>query len=68
MDIVVNFNTAYYRKGQIITKRSKIAKHYLATSFFWDFVVVVPYFISKKLNIRYTRPATPRARPRGLQH
>lgn len=53
IDIILNFNTAYYSKGVIISKRSKIFKHYLKTNFFWDSIVVVPFIISLKLRIPF---------------
>lgn len=32
-DLILNFNTAYYARGHLVTNRSKIAKHYLKTWF-----------------------------------
>lgn len=37
-DILINFNTAYYDKGELIKKRSMIVKNYLKTGFLGDFL------------------------------
>ncbi|KAL4491788.1 hypothetical protein ABPG72_006043 [Tetrahymena utriculariae] len=50
-DIILNFNTAYFSKGQIIYSRSKIIKNYLKTKFIGDLLVVVPFIISLRLNL-----------------
>ena len=52
MEIVVNFNTAYYYKGMIHDNRTKIFKHYIKGDFFKDLLVVIPYLISQ-YNIPY---------------
>lgn len=52
MEIVVNFNTAYYYKGMIHENRTKIFKHYIKGDFFKDLLVVIPYLISQ-YNIPY---------------
>lgn len=36
-DFIVNFNTAFYSKGELITSKKQITKHYLKTFFFYDF-------------------------------
>lgn len=51
MDILLNFNTAQYRKGELVTDRMQIAKNYIKGHFFWDFVIIVPFFFSSRLNI-----------------
>ncbi|EAS03000.2 cation channel family protein (macronuclear) [Tetrahymena thermophila SB210] len=50
-DIILNFNTAYFSKGQIIYNRVKIIKNYLKTKFLGDLLVVVPFIISLRLNL-----------------
>ncbi|KAL4444512.1 hypothetical protein ABPG74_016805 [Tetrahymena malaccensis] len=50
-DIILNFNTAYFSKGQIIYNRSKIIKNYLKTKFIGDLLIVVPFIISLRLNL-----------------
>ncbi|CAK62036.1 unnamed protein product (macronuclear) [Paramecium tetraurelia] len=52
MEIVVNFNTAYYYKGMIHEDRSKIFQHYIKGDFFKDVLVVIPFLISQ-YNIPY---------------
>lgn len=41
MDILINFNLSYYREGQLITKKSEIAKNYLRTNFWLDFFIIL---------------------------
>lgn len=53
LDIILNFNTGYYSKGVIIKKRSKIFKHYVKGSFCWDLIVIVPFFFSSALNVKF---------------
>ena len=36
-DFIVNFNTAFYSKGELIISKKQITKHYLKTFFFYDF-------------------------------
>lgn len=43
LDILISFNTGYYRKGQLITSHSAIAKRYLTTWFIPDVVSAFPY-------------------------
>lgn len=47
LEIILNFNTAYYSKGIIHTSRKQIFKHYVGGSFVWDLIVVVPFIISQ---------------------
>ena len=37
-DFIVNFNTAFYSKGELIISKKQITKHYLKTFLFYDFV------------------------------
>ena len=41
LDICLNFRTAFYDKGVLITSGRAIAKNYLLGSFRWDFIVVI---------------------------
>ena len=38
LDILVNFNTAYLEKGELVTERAKICKRYLRNQFLFDLV------------------------------
>jgi hyperpolarization activated cyclic nucleotide-gated potassium channel 2 len=40
LDILMEFNTAYYQHGNLIQKKSLIAIHYLKTNFFFDLITV----------------------------
>jgi hypothetical protein len=53
MEILLNFNTAYYHKGIIHTNRKQIFKHYVGSNFWWDLIVVIPFIVSQ-FNIPYT--------------
>ena len=46
IEIILNFNTAYYHKGIIYTNRRQIFKHYISSQFWWDLIVVIPFIIS----------------------
>lgn len=52
-DVLLKFNLAYYDKGVIVTNRVKIIKNYLNNQFFWDFIVIFPYYLSFILSIPY---------------
>jgi hypothetical protein len=43
LDIVISFNTAFYRKGVLVTDRKTIAKQYLRTWLVPDIVSTFPY-------------------------
>ena len=45
LDILVNFNTGFYTKGNIIYKRSEIAKNYIITWFLIDVLASFPYSV-----------------------
>jgi len=45
MDIFFNFHTAYFKRGNLITSHSKIAKRYLKTWFIIDFLAAFPFFV-----------------------
>ena len=55
MDILVNLNTAYYKKGGVIEERTKIAKKYLRNTFIFDFLAVGSFiiFTDKFYYLRY---------------
>lgn len=53
IDIIFNFNTAYYSKGLIMKSRLKIAKHYIRTALAWDLIIVVPFLFSSLFTVRY---------------
>lgn len=53
IDILLNFNTACYIKGQLVIERKEIIKIYVSTNFIYDFMIVGPYFFSKIMNIPY---------------
>jgi hypothetical protein len=42
MDIILKFNTAYYKEGVKYEKRKKIFRNYFYGDFFWDLIVVIP--------------------------
>lgn len=44
--MILSLFTAYYSKGVIILKKSKIIKNYFYSSFIWDFLSVIPLFLS----------------------
>lgn len=52
-DIIITFNTAYYSKGVINEKRSKIFKHYVRGSFSWDLLIVGPFLFSALFNVKF---------------
>ncbi|CAD8120687.1 unnamed protein product [Paramecium sonneborni] len=47
LEIILNFNTAYYSKGMIHESRRKIFKHYFQGDFAYDLIVVIPFLISQ---------------------
>ena len=44
-EIIINFNTAFYMKGEIITKKKKILLHYLKGAFFMDIISIFPFIV-----------------------
>jgi len=55
IDIILAFNTAYWKfERGWITKRSKIAMHYIKTWFFYDLIAVIPYDMIE-LQVAYVR-------------
>jgi len=52
-DLVLNFHTAYYARGEVVTDRAAIRRHYLKTWFFIDLLSVFPLeLISGPLNLQ----------------
>ncbi len=43
MDIVVTFNTGFYKKGYLVMKRKDIILNYCKTWFFLDLLASFPY-------------------------
>jgi len=43
LDILVNFNSGFYRRGNVIYKRSEVAKNYIMTWFLIDCLASFPY-------------------------
>lgn len=43
LDIIVTFNTGFYKKGYLVMKRKDIVKNYLKTWFLIDLVASFPY-------------------------
>ena len=44
-DIVINFNTSFFRKGTLVKKRVSIIRNYLKTDFCTDFISLIFYVI-----------------------
>ena len=53
LEILINFNTAFYREGIIHTSRLSIVQNYLNGDFLQDMVVIVPFFVSLQYDINY---------------
>lgn len=45
LELLLNFNTAYYHKGIIHTSRQKILIHYVKGDFILDLVALLPFFL-----------------------
>ena len=43
LDIALNFNTAFYQNGKMVTSRRDIAKYYLETWLFLDLIATFPF-------------------------
>ncbi len=44
-DIFINLNTGFFGKGNTVTGRAEIMKHYFYENFFYDFICILPYII-----------------------
>ncbi|CAD8123179.1 unnamed protein product [Paramecium sonneborni] len=53
IDILLKFNTGIYFRGNLITNRIKIIKHYCQEGLIIDLVLVVPFFIGQLLNFSH---------------
>ncbi|CAK82656.1 unnamed protein product (macronuclear) [Paramecium tetraurelia] len=53
IDIILKLNTCIYFRGNLISNRKKIIKHYCAEGLIIDLVLVVPFFIGQLLNFSY---------------
>jgi hypothetical protein len=56
MDIVITFNTGFYKKGYLVMKRKDIIKNYAKTWFFIDLVATFPYSWVMNVNADETDP------------
>ncbi|KAL4435261.1 hypothetical protein ABPG74_017353 [Tetrahymena malaccensis] len=52
-DMILNFFTAFYKKGVIIMEFKTIAKWYFKNQFFFDLFVFLPFILSKYFDIKY---------------
>jgi hypothetical protein len=43
LDIFVQFNTGFYKKGNLINGRKEIVLNYVKTWFFFDVIASFPY-------------------------
>lgn len=53
LEIILNFNTAFYKKGVMYTSRKDIFKNYISGNLKLDLIAVFPFLISK-FNVPYT--------------
>ena len=51
-EILVNFNTACYKKGELISIRKKIAKNYIKSNLTVDFFTIFPFLFGNLFKIR----------------
>ncbi|CAD8075620.1 unnamed protein product [Paramecium sonneborni] len=47
IEIMLNFNTAYYSQGIIHTNRSEIFFHYIQNNFCWDLLITIPFVLAQ---------------------
>lgn len=54
LDIFVNFNTGFYKRGTLITGRKEVIKNYITTWFLIDVLASFPYnlLINPDLNLK----------------
>ena len=57
-DILLAFNTSYYKKGKLITNRKKIIRNYLKGWFYIDIISVIPSEFFVSLEYSYNMPRT----------
>ncbi|CAD8120051.1 unnamed protein product [Paramecium sonneborni] len=53
IDIIINFFTAYYSKGQIHKNHEDIFRNYASYELWWDLLIAIPFILSS-FKIRYT--------------
>ncbi|CAK63178.1 unnamed protein product (macronuclear) [Paramecium tetraurelia] len=46
IDIIINFFTAYYSKGQIHKSHKDIFRNYAKSKFWWDLLFIIPFILS----------------------
>lgn len=51
VDIIVTFNTGFYKKGYLVMKRKDIIKNYFKTWFWIDLVATFPYSWVLNVNV-----------------
>lgn len=47
IDIILNFNTAFYDQGKINSNRKSIILHYFKGDFLLDAIIITVFFISR---------------------
>ncbi|CAD8160863.1 unnamed protein product [Paramecium octaurelia] len=47
VEIILNFNTAFYNQGVIHTNRSEIFFHYIQNNFCWDLLITIPFVLAQ---------------------
>ncbi|CAK74825.1 unnamed protein product (macronuclear) [Paramecium tetraurelia] len=47
VEIMLNFNTAFYNQGIIHTNRSEIFFHYIQNNFCWDLLITIPFVLAQ---------------------
>ncbi|CAK66966.1 unnamed protein product (macronuclear) [Paramecium tetraurelia] len=53
VDIIINFFTAYYSKGQIHKSHKDIIRNYARYELWWDLLIAIPFILSS-FKIKYT--------------
>lgn len=53
IDILIQFNKGYYKKGVLIIQQKEIFWHYIKGNLAWDLLIVVPFYI-QKLGVQLT--------------
>ncbi|CAD8115472.1 unnamed protein product [Paramecium sonneborni] len=53
LDIIINFFTAYYSKGQIHKSHEDIFRNYASYELWWDLLIAIPFILSS-FQIKYT--------------
>ncbi len=58
VDMVLSIFTAYYSKGVVIKKQTLIIQNYFSNGFLWDFLSVLPYFLSSHFQLQVLENCT----------